>query len=337
MIWYKTQNEKDDIIVSTRIRLARNLADYPFPNNMSQDQLTNAKNKIYSALEAEKGLFEKGIKKLEMSDVDKAERRVMVEKHLISRELADKNTAAVVTGLDDELSIMLMEEDHIRLQVIKGGFALKEAYQMASSIDDAIERHCDWAFSEKVGYLTACPTNTGTGLRASVMMHLPALTMTGNIDRIIASASKLGLAVRGLYGEGSKAYGAMYQLSNQITLGSSEEEIIDKLADIAGQIKKHEEEMRAAIKDKPEVCDRLWRSLATLRYARRLSSQEAKALLSDCILGRALGIIDEKLKQNPVELMVLTEPAHIQKIALGEELTPDERDLRRADLMRTAI
>ncbi len=336
MIWYKKQNENDDIIVSTRIRLARNLTEFPFPRKMSRQDMAEAKKKIYGALDDESGLFPNGLKKLDMSDVDKLERRVMMEKHLISPELAEKNDAAVVIGLDDELSIMLMEEDHIRLQVIKGGFAVREAYELAGKVDDAIERHCSYAFSEKFGYLTSCPTNTGTGMRASVMMHLPALTMTASIDRIVASASELGLTVRGLYGEGSKAYGSMYQLSNQVTLGCSEEEIIDKLINIAGQIKKHEEEMRQAIKDKPEVADRLWRSLGTLRYARSLSSQEAKSLLSDYILGRALGIIDEQIKQNPVELMVLTEPSHIRQIASGGELEPAERDARRAELIRSA-
>ena len=336
MIWYKKYDENDDIIVSTRIRLARNLADFPFPGRMSEKQMQEAKDKIYGALDAEKEMFADGYKKIEMSSVSKPDRQVMVEKHLISPELAAKNNAAVVSGFDDELNIMLMEEDHIRLQVIKGGFALKEAYELANKVDDAIEKHTSYAFSEKFGYLTACPTNTGTGMRASVMMHLPALTMTGNIDRIIASASELGLTVRGLYGEGSKAYGSMYQLSNQITLGCSEEEIIEKLANIAGQIKKKEEDTRKAIKNKPEVADRLWRSLGTLRYARSLSSKEAKALLSDYILGKAMGIIDEEIKQNPVELMVLTEPAHIEQIASGSELTPQQRDDKRAQLVRAA-
>ncbi len=335
MIWYKEHNN-DDIMVSTRIRLARNLAGYPFPNVMTKEDIDSAKKEIITALEKERATVGE-FRCVEMSDTDLPERRVMMEKHLISSELVEKNDAAVVISADDELSIMLMEEDHIRIQVIKGGYALKDAFAVANKADDAIEKHVELAFSEKNGYLTSCPTNTGTGMRASVMMHLPALTMTGNIDRIITSASNLGLEVRGLYGEGSKAYGSLYQLSNRITLGLSEEEIIEKLENIANQIKTREEEARCAIKDKPEVCDRLWRSLGTLHYARILSSREAKTLLSDYILGGSMGIIDEKINQSPIELMVLTEPAHIGKIAGGVELDAAERDIRRAEIVRSSM
>lgn len=335
MIWYKKDNN-DDIMVSTRVRLARNLAKYPFPNVINKQEAESAKKEIISALEAEKQSIGE-IRCVAMSDTDVPERRVMMEKHLISSELVGKNDAAVVISADDELSIMLMEEDHIRIQSILGGFALREAFEMADKADNAIEKHIELAFSEKYGYLTSCPTNTGTGMRASVMMHLPALTMTGSIDRIITSASNLGLEVRGLYGEGSKAYGSLYQLSNRITLGLSEEDIIDKLENIAGQIKTREEEARAAIKDKNEVADRLWRSLGTLKYAQSLSSREAKTLLSDYILGSSMGIISEKIKQNPIELMVLTEPAHIGKIAGNADLGADERDVKRAEVVRSSV
>ncbi|MBS7299365.1 MAG: protein arginine kinase [Eubacteriales bacterium] len=335
MIWYK-KNSNDDIMVSTRVRLARNVAKYPFPNVMTKQDIDGAKQDIISALENEKAVVGE-LKFTEMTDTDISERQVLMERHLISSELVEKSNAAVAVSADEELSIMLMEEDHIRIQSIMGGFALKEAYELANKADDAIEKHVEFAFSEKYGYLTACPTNTGTGMRASVMMHLPALTMTGNIDRIIRSASNLGLEVRGLYGEGSKAYGSLYQLSNRITLGLSEEEIIEKLENIAGQIKSREEEAREAIKDKTEVADRLWRSLGTLRYARSLTSREAKTLLSDYILGSSIGIIDEKIKQSPIELMVLTEPANITKIAGGADLSAAERDIKRAEIVRSSV
>lgn len=335
MIWYKKENN-DDIMVSTRVRLARNIAKYPFPNVMNVQDIDSAKKEIISALEAEKDTIGE-LNVIEMSGADSLERRVMMEKHLISSELVEKNQAAVLISADEELSIMLMEEDHIRIQSIMGGFVLKEAYELANKADDAIEKKVEFAFSEKYGYLTACPTNVGTGMRASVMMHLPALTMTGNIDRIIKSASNLGLEVRGLYGEGSKAYGSLYQLSNRITLGISDDEIIEKLENIASQIKSREEEARNAIKDKNEVSDRLWRSLGTLKYARSLNSREAKTLLSDYILGINMGIIDEKIKQNPIELMVLTEPANIGKIAGGALLDAGERDIKRAEIVRSSV
>lgn len=332
MIWYRDNND-DDIMISTRIRLARNLEGYPFPNTLSKEGMSEITGKIIAAIEAEKGSIG-DFKTVNMSELDSLDRRVMMEQHLISAELTKRSEAAVLISADDERSIMLMEEDHIRIQVIKSGFKLKEAFEAASLADDAIENHLPLAFSEKYGYLTSCPTNTGTGMRASVMMHLPALTMTGNIDRIINSASSLGLEVRGLYGEGSKAYGSLYQLSNRITLGVSEMETIDKLESIAKQIKEREEEARGRIKDKNEVADRLWRSLGTLKYARSMSSQEAKSLISDYMLGVSIGIIDEKIKQSPIELMVLTEPANIVKIAGNTDMDSSERDRKRAEVIR---
>ena len=335
MIWYRDNND-DNIMISTRIRLARNIDGYSFPNALSKDAMSEVRGKIIDAIENEKGEIG-AFKTVNMSELDSLDRRVMMEQHLISAELIERPEAAVLVSEDDEKSVMALEEDHIRIQVIKSGFKLKEAFDAASLLDDAIEKHLPYAFSERYGYLTSCPTNTGTGMRASVMMHLPALTMTGNIDRIMKSASNLGLEVRGLYGEGSKAYGALYQLSNRITLGVSETETLDKLESIAKQIKEREEEARGLIKDKNEVADRLWRSLGTLKYARSMSSQEAKSLISDYMLGVGMGIIDEKIKQSPIELMVLTEPANIVKIAGNTDMDSAERDRKRAEIIRTAV
>lgn len=334
MIWYRDNND-DNIMISTRIRLARNIDGYSFPNALSKDAMSEVRGKIIDAIENEKGEIG-AFKTVNMSELDSLDRRVMMEQHLISAELIERPEAAVLVSEDDEKSVMALEEDHIRIQVIKSGFKLKEAFDAASLLDDAIEKHLPYAFSERYGYLTSCPTNTGTGMRASVMMHLPALTMTGNIDRIMKSASNLGLEVRGLYGEGSKAYGALYQLSNRITLGVSETETLDKLESIAKQIKEREEEARGLIKDKNEVADRLWRSLGTLKYARSMSSQEAKSLISDYMLGVGMGIIDEKIKQSPIELMVLTEPANIVKIAGNTDMDSVDRDRKRAEIIRTA-
>ncbi len=335
MIWYRENND-DNIMISTRIRLARNIDGYPFPNALSKDSMSEVRGKIIDAIESEKGEIG-GFKTVNMSELDMLDRRVMMEQHLISAELTERPEASVLVSEDDEKSVMILEEDHIRIQVIKSGFKLKEAFDTAFSVDDAIEKHLPYAFSEKYGYLTSCPTNTGTGMRASVMMHLPALTMTGNIDRIMKSASNLGLEVRGLYGEGSKAYGSLYQLSNRITLGVSEAETLDKLESIAKQIKEREEEARNLIKDKNEVADRLWRSLGTLKYARSMSSQEAKSLISDYMLGVGMGIIDEKIKQSPIELMVLTEPANIVKIAGNTDMDSDMRDKKRAEVIRSSM
>lgn len=337
MIWYKDQNVKDDIIVSTRIRLARNLEKYPFPGVIKKDDAEACIKEITDAVNSSSGIFNGGIRTVEVSGLDNASRKLMVERHLISKELSGKSEAAVMIDADEEASIMLMEEDHIRIQIIKKGFELKSAYDYAMKIDDAIDEKCKYAFMEKFGYLTSCPTNTGTGMRASVMMHLPALTMTDNVGRIIASASKLGLTVRGLYGEGTKAYGCLYQLSNEVTLGVSEMEIIEKLENIASQIKKLEEEARESLRTNTTVIDRVWRSLGTLRYARKVTSLEAKSLLSDYILGVACGIIDEKVKESPIELMVLTEPENINTISGEGELTPEKRDEIRAELLRKSV
>ena len=333
MIWYK-ESKDSDIIVSTRIRLARNLEKYPFPQTISQKDKDAVINKIKSAVLDSNSTLSKEFKFIEMKSLKPYEREALAERHLISGEMAQSEDGAVFVSNDENMSIMLMEEDHIRLQVIMGGGQLKKAWELANRIDDVLEESLTYAFSEKFGYLTACPTNTGTGMRASVMMHLPALTLTGNINKIISSASALGLTVRGLYGEGSKAYGNLYQISNQITLGVSEEEIIEKLLNITSQIEKHEKDSEKAIKDNESVSDKLWRSYGTLKFARSIASKEAKALLSDVILGENLGIIDIKGKKSKMELIIESEPALIMQ---GKNLTPEERDRKRAEFLRENV
>ncbi|MCR4692412.1 MAG: protein arginine kinase [Firmicutes bacterium] len=333
MIWYK-ESKDDDIIISTRIRLARNLEKYPFPETISASLKDKVTEEVKSAVLDSNSTLSKEFKFIKMSDLKPYEREELAERHLISNEMKKSNDGGVFLSNDENMSIMLMEEDHIRLQVILGGAKLKKAWELANRIDDVLEENLTYAFSEKFGYLTACPTNTGTGMRASVMMHLPALTLTGNINKIISSASALGLTVRGLYGEGSKAYGNLYQISNQITLGVSEEEIIEKLENISSQIEKHEKESREAIKNNDSVSDKLWRSYGTLKFARNISSSEAKALISDVILGENMGIIDIKGKKSKIELMIESEPALIMQ---GKNLTPEERDKKRADFLRTNL
>jgi protein arginine kinase len=232
------------------------------------------------------------------------------------------------------MSIMLMEEDHIRLQIIKSGLAIDEAYETADKVDDVIEESVTYAFDEEFGYLTACPTNAGTGLRASVMLHLPALTMTDNINRVISSAANIGIAVRGLYGEGTRAYGNLYQFSNQITMGLSEREILDKLKNVVNQIIEMEKKARTSLmtQSKDQIEDKLFRSYGTLKYARTISSSEAKSLLSDVMLGQNLGIIPKDGKITPLECMVKISPSLI-----GASLAPVERDRKRADFIRDNI
>lgn len=333
MIWYKENNS--DIIISTRIRLARNIKKYPFPNAMTDAQLLEATSEIKKTLTESNSTLSKTFKTLNLSELDEVQRGELIEKHLISPNLG--NRASVMISDDECMSIMLMEEDHIRLQIIKGGFCLDEAWNLADKVDDVIEENAEYAFHKDFGYLTACPTNIGTGLRASVMMHLPALTMTNNMEKIISSASNLGIAVRGLYGEGSKAQGSFYQISNQITLGLTEQELIEKLKNIVNQIKEHEENTRKKLLNdsKDALEDKLFRSYGILKYARSISSGEAKSLISDVILGVNTGIIPKE-GINFLELIIETEP-HVLTGKSEKNLSCEERDKLRAKTLRSVL
>lgn len=331
MIWYKEKND-NDIIVSTRVRLARNLDKYPFPARLNDDGCQKVLEELKGAVLNSGSALNFNFKA--MAELSQAEKQELSEKHLISLEMSQSDRGGVLISEDENMSIMMLEEDHLRLQIILGGFKLKEAWELADKVDNVIEESVNYAFSEEFGYLTACPTNTGTGMRASVMMHLPALTVTNNMSKIISSASKLGLTVRGLYGEGSKAYGNLFQVSNQVTLGVSEEEIIESLANIVAQIEKHEKDAREKLKENEEFTDKLWRALGTLKFARIVSSSEAKSLISQVILGKNMGIIDIEEKTPLIALMVETEPAILMN---GENLSPQERDKKRGDLLRENV
>lgn len=333
MIWYKEKTD-NDIMVSTRIRLARNLEKYPFPTMLNSEGRKQATEEIVASVINSNSALSKEFSVIKMSDLAPFERMQLAEKHLISPDMAKNDAGTVLISRDETMSIMLMEEDHIRLQVIFAGFDLEKAYSLASKVDDVIEESLGYAFSEEFGYLTACPSNTGTGIRASVMMHLPALTATENINKVITSASALGLTVRGLYGEGSKAYGSLYQISNQITLGLTEEEIIAKLDSAAKQIEKLERDAREKIKDINSFLDKISRSYGILKYAKCVSSKEAKSLLSDVILAKNLGIIEVEEKLPIWQIVVETEPA---LLALGEDLTPDARDKKRAQILSSNL
>lgn len=329
MIWYK--NNKSDIVVSTRIRLARNLAGDPFPNALKST--ADVTEKIKNAVLGSNSTLAKDFDFINLDNTPALRKQAMAEEHLISPVMCSGKGKSVLINKDKTMSIMLMEEDHIRLQVIKSGLALDEAYSLASKADDVLEESLTYAFDSDFGYLTACPTNTGTGMRASVMLHLPALTMTDNISRVISSAASLGIEVRGLYGEGTKAYGNLYQISNKMTLGISEQQSIDKLKDIVNQLVDMETKARKALRDSnaDALSDKLYRSYGILKYARSVSSAEAKSLLSEVMLGQNMGILPCDGKISPLECMVITEPALLSG---GSELSPAERDRKRADLIR---
>jgi protein arginine kinase len=330
MIWY--QNNNNDIAVSTRIRLARNIDGVPFPNALKDTAETT--EKIKNSILNSNSTLGRDFDFIDLDKMSDNDKQSLAEEHLISPQMLNGKGKSVLINKDKTMSIMLMEEDHIRLQIIKSGLAIDEAYETADKVDDVIEESVTYAFDEEFGYLTACPTNAGTGLRASVMLHLPALTMTDNINRVISSAANIGIAVRGLYGEGTRAYGNLYQFSNQITMGLSEREILDKLKNVVNQIIEMEKKARTSLltQSKDQIEDKLFRSYGTLKYARAISSSEAKSLLSDVMLGQNLGIIPKDGKITPLECMVKISPSLI-----GASLAPTERDRKRADFIRDNI
>ena len=331
MIWYKDND--NDIVISTRIRLARNIDGVPFPNALSDK--SEATERLKAALGGGNSALSK---ELDFIDLDKAEpehKARLAEEHLISPQMLRGKGQSVYMSKDRTMSIMLMEEDHIRLQVIMAGNALGKAYDLADKIDSVIEESISYAFDESFGYLTACPTNAGTGMRASLMLHLPALTLTKNIKNVISSAGGMGIAVRGLYGEGTSAEGNFYQIANQVTMGVTEKEIIEKLKTVTDRIIDMEKKARDILKKNSptELADKVYRSYGILKYARRLTSAEAKSLISDVMLGRGMGIIKETGKILPMECMIMSAPPLIG----NGKLSADERDVKRAEFIRENI
>lgn len=332
MIWYK--NNSNDIIISTRIRLARNIDSVPFPQFLNDKE--ELSEKIRDSVLKSNSTLAGDFEFIDLGTLSYPKKLSLTEEHLISPQMLDGDSKAVLINKDRTMSIMLMEEDHIRLQVIRSGLALDEAYDTANRIDDVLEESLTYAFDEKFGYLTACPTNAGTGLRASVMMHLPALTMTKNINRIINASAGMGIEIRGLYGEGTSAEGNLYQISNRLTLGLSEKEILEKVKGIVNQIFEAEEKARRLLKENNLAAleDKLFRSYGILKYARSISSSEAKQLLSDVMLGINMGILPKEGKLSPLECIVKTAPAFIVK---EENLPAEERDIKRANFIRENI
>jgi protein arginine kinase len=263
----------------------------------------------------------------------------LVEKHLISPMLAEESRhGAVLLNKDESVSIMINEEDHIRIQVLFPGLQMKQAWELANEIDDWLESHLNFAFDEKCGYLTSCPTNVGTGIRASVMLHLPALAMTQQLNRLLPAITQVGLAVRGIYGEGSEALGQLYQVSNQVTLGLDENEILENLQGVVRQMIEHEHTARGRLQEVSliQLEDRVHRSYGTLAHCRIIDSKEAMSLLSDVRLGIDLGFIRGVSASVMNELMVMIQPGFLQQYA-GERLNAEQRDIRRARLIRERL
>jgi protein arginine kinase len=327
-----------EIVISSRIRLARNLAGYPFLSRCTANQRTALEQKVRGTI------FDTRIDpKMLYVDLElavEADRQLLVERHLISKHQAQREGArGVAVGASETVSIMVNEEDHLRIQVLRSGLQLEEAWEQISKIDDALESKLDYAFHSRFGYLTACPTNVGTGIRVSVMLHLPALKLTGEIEKVFRAAKDMRLAVRGLYGEGTEATGDFFQISNQTTLGKTEDEIIsDFKHQVIPRIIDYEHHARKTlVNDKTvQLDDKVFRALGTLRNARLLASEETLYLLSHLRMGVNLGRVKGIELATINELFLLTQPAHLQKIQ-GRKLEGDLRRAARAEYIRQRL
>jgi len=322
------------VVISSRVRLARNLEDFPFPHVLDPEgagRVEQTVSQVLTAIEIDK----ERLRYMSLTELSSVEQQVLVEKHLISPGLIGSTGArGVALAPDHQYAVMVNEEDHLRVQVLLPGNQLLESHRLASILDDALEAKLDFAYQESRGYLTACPTNVGTGLRASVMVHLPGLVMTKQVQRVLGALTRLGLAVRGLYGEGSQAFGHMFQISNQITLGKSEEDILTHLDAVTRQIVEHELKARELLQQQMPLLleDKVWRARGTLQNARLLSSEDAMQLLSQDRLGSDMGLLP-KMQNSFATLIVDTRSGCLQYI-LDRELDPKQRDEERARLIR---
>jgi protein arginine kinase len=336
--WLRGDGPLHEIVISSRIRLARNIDGYPFLTRADAATRANLVSMVLGALKKARQLDEYAT--LDIDGLDELDRRVLVERHLISRQHAESEGARQVAFRPDEqIAMMINEEDHLRIQVMRSGFRLAEAWEQISAVDTALEAGLEFAFDERLGYLTACPTNVGTGIRVSVMLHLPALKLSGEIERVFRAAKGLKLAVRGLYGEGTTAAGDFYQISNQITLGRSESEIIDEFQEeIIPRIVQYEADAREVLLQERQAAldDKIWRAVGVLKHARLMSSDEAMECLSHLRLGVHSGRLTNVDVQTVNELFLQTQPAHLQKLQ-GERLNGEQRSVARAALIRTRL
>ncbi len=333
--WLRGSGPMSEIVISSRIRLARNVSGYPFLSKSSRHQRNALEKKVRDTIltlqPADRMLY------VDLEDAPEVDRQLLVERHLISKpHAAAEGARGVAIGENETVSIMVNEEDHLRIQVLRSGLQLEETWEQINKIDDILENKLDFAFHPRFGYLTACPTNVGTGIRVSVMLHLPALKLTGEIEKVFRAAKDLRLAVRGLYGEGTEATGDFYQISNQTTLGKSEEEIISDFKHVViPKIIDYEHQARKMLLQDRTVAldDKVQRALGILRSARLIASEETLFLLSHLRVGINLGRIKDIDIRTLNELFLLTQPAHLQKMQ-GKKLEGDARRAARADYIR---
>jgi protein arginine kinase len=335
--WLRGTGPESDVVVSTRIRLARNLAEFPFTTRIDEAAKADVAARVCGCFD-DLAIPTK-LSFIDVTTLDELDRQFLVERQLISRELSEGTGArGVAISKDEDIAIMVNEEDHLRVQVLRSGLTLDECWKSIDEIDDAIEQQVAYAFHDQYGYLTACPTNVGTGIRVSVMMHLPALVQTREIQKVFHALQKINLAVRGLYGEGSQAMGDFYQISNQYTLGMSETQVINRVREVVPMILKYERRAREKMieEKRQELHDHISRAYGVLSSAQTISSEETMHLLSSVRLGVNLGLIEDVSIPVLNELFIQTQPAHLQKLK-QTELDSAERNIARAALLRRRI
>lgn len=328
MSWYLENGKDSDVVVSSRIRLARNIEGIKFVRVSTEEEQKN----VIELMKNSK--IDKNLHFIKLDELDETMQNSLVEKHIISNDLLQMKNAGILLNNNEDIAIMINEEDHLRIQVMKAGFNLEDALLEASKLDDAISEKVKYSYNEKYGFLTACPTNVGTGLRASVMLHLPALRLIGKIDRVLDVVNKVNLNVRGVYGEGTEAVGDLYQVSNKASLGLSEEEIVNNVKGIVQKLIEQERKAREYLKSKGiDFEDKVYRAYGSLMYAKKMSYSECAKLISIVRLGINMGIINEIDNKKLNEISVFTKPATMQK-CLKRELLPEERDEERGKLIK---
>ena len=331
--WYLQNGKDSDVVISSRVRRARNLADFPFKDKAKQEDLEQILKKIKEIVPS----IGYGLKYIELRNIDNITKLTLIENHLISPEFATNKNGAILINDEENICIMINEEDHIRIQVFSSGQELEELLNLAIEIDEKIDGLVTYATNEKYGYLTSCPTNVGTGLRASVMVHLPALTLTGNIEKVLNVVNNFGMNIRGVYGEGTQSKGNIYQISNNQSLGLIEKEIIKNIKTITEKVIEQERLARKYLtKRQIDLEDRVYRAYGILANAMKLSSEECRKLLSDVKLGTDLGIIKELDDMKVSKLETYTKPGNLQKY-LAKELDAYDRDIERSKVVKQIL
>ncbi len=335
--WLDGSGGHSDSVLSSRVRLARNIRGFAFPHKATMDDLSKVLRLVGDAISKSNSLKTSWM--ISMDQLDDIERQFLVERHLVSHEHAEKSsTRAVAIGDEEMISVMINEEDHLRLQSIQPGFQVMEAWRLIERVDDELDEHLEYVFSYEWGYLTSCPTNTGTGLRASMLVHIPALVLTKQIDKVIHSITQMGLAVRGFFGEGSDVVGNLFQISNRTALGTSEVDIIETLERVVTQVLEYERKAQDILlrNAKNEIEDKVWRSYGILKYCRKVTWRDVMSFASAVRLGISLGMIKDVSIATLNKILFTTQPAHLQN-RFGRRMDPNERDVIRAEVVRKAL